>query len=355
MLEIDFKEPTLEILEFVNTKNTKGIEEFCVKNCNLIIYKQLVEKRVLKYSQEIYDKITEKANQKLKEFDSCEELDKEKNIKEKCEFYAKSMEMDLFEKSIKELYEIDAGSNIKVDVLLCKIRINIILGDRTELIKNINLCKNMCDVSAVDWDRKNRFKIYLGLYSLMKTDFKEAAELFSNGLASFESEELLSLERCVLYLVFSAMLTFNRNELEKKVLINSDVMKFNYCELAESIHKCDYKKLFINLLKFIEMFENDIFLGPFKEYFCKEIKICGYKQFLLSYQSVHIEKMAEAFNVGVEHLEEDLRNFIMEGKITCVIDKVDGVITINGKKSSYKTEPEIGDNIIRNIRRVIGN
>jgi 26S proteasome regulatory subunit N7 len=42
-----------------------------------------------------------------------------------------------------------------------------------------------------DWDRRNRLKVYRGMYCMSIRDFKKAAGLFLDTVATFTSYELL--------------------------------------------------------------------------------------------------------------------------------------------------------------------
>ena len=68
-----------------------------------------------------------------------------------------------------------------------------------------------------DWDRRNRLKVYEGLYNLSIRKFKEAAKLFLDTVSTFTSYELMDYSTFVVYAVYVSMLTLPRNELREKV------------------------------------------------------------------------------------------------------------------------------------------
>ncbi len=68
-----------------------------------------------------------------------------------------------------------------------------------------------------DWDRRNRLKVYEGLYLLSIRDFKKGAGLLLDGLATFTSTELMDYKNFVKYCVIASVLTLNRSDLKKKV------------------------------------------------------------------------------------------------------------------------------------------
>jgi 26S proteasome regulatory subunit N7 len=58
-----------------------------------------------------------------------------------------------------------------------------------------------------DWDRRNRLKVYSGLYSVMLRDFKSAAKQFLDTVATFTSYELMNYDTFVVYTIFCTMLS----------------------------------------------------------------------------------------------------------------------------------------------------
>ena len=68
-----------------------------------------------------------------------------------------------------------------------------------------------------DWDRRNRLKIYYGLYSMQIRDFKAAAVNFFEAMSTFTSTELMDYQTFVKYAVFSCMVALPRSDLKEKV------------------------------------------------------------------------------------------------------------------------------------------
>ena len=247
--------------------------------------------------------------------------------------------MENFENLSKKLIEKESSPSFKMDILMCKIRIAIITENRAMLILNVEKAQGILKVPAIGIE-KNKLKVYLGLFYIMKAEFSE----------------LLCFEDLILYLVFSSLLTFFRSELKEKIINNVEVRKCSkFMLLPEPFYECKYKNFLNELLVFIEIVENDLFLIQFKEHFCKMMKIRVYNQLLLSYQSLHLVKMAQVFEVGIDSMEENLRNFINEGKLNCAIDRIDKVVRIKeAQEDHYLIESFIsGEKILRNIKKFI--
>jgi len=68
-----------------------------------------------------------------------------------------------------------------------------------------------------DWDRRNRLKVYRGTYCMAVRDFKQAASLFLDTVATFTSYELMDYKAFVTYTVFCSMIALSRPDLREKV------------------------------------------------------------------------------------------------------------------------------------------
>lgn len=68
-----------------------------------------------------------------------------------------------------------------------------------------------------DWDRRNRLKVYRGVYMMSVRDFKTAAKLFLDTVATFTSYELMDYPTFVTYTVLCSMIALDRTDLRKKV------------------------------------------------------------------------------------------------------------------------------------------
>lgn len=83
-----------------------------------------------------------------------------------------------------------------------------------------------------DWDRRNRLKVYEGIYRLSIRDFKTAANLFLDTLSTFMSTELMDYKDFVKYAVLAGAISLNRVDLKKKVCLPS----FNDLIIIECVH-----------------------------------------------------------------------------------------------------------------------
>lgn len=86
-----------------------------------------------------------------------------------------------------------------------------------------------------DWDRRNRLKVYQGLYCVAIRDFKQAAELFLDTVSTFTSYELMDYKTFVTYTVYVSMIALERPDLREKVKTESFILIFKeYATLFQS-------------------------------------------------------------------------------------------------------------------------
>ena len=68
-----------------------------------------------------------------------------------------------------------------------------------------------------DWERKNRLKVYEGLYCMATRNFKKAASLFLDSISTFTTYELFPYDTFIFYTVLTSVITLDRVSLKQKV------------------------------------------------------------------------------------------------------------------------------------------
>lgn len=69
----------------------------------------------------------------------------------------------------------------------------------------------------IDWDRKNRLRVYEAVYFISTRRLQKAAQHFLDTLATFSAVELLDYETYIYYTILSSVFAFDRVTLHKKV------------------------------------------------------------------------------------------------------------------------------------------
>lgn len=211
-----------------------------------------------------------------------------------------------------------------------------------------------------DWERRNRLKVYEGLYLLIVRNFKGAASLFLESIATFSSSELLSYERFVFYTIIVSMISLERPEMKKRVVDSSDILSVvgkipHAADYLNSLYNCQYRDFLVALVDITDEMKKDRFLSRHVHHYSREMRIRAYSQFLESYKSVTLSSTADQFGLGVIFLDQELSRFISAGRLNAKIDKVGGIIETNrpdAKNAMYQQVIKHGDQLLNRIQKL---
>lgn len=251
----------------------------------------------------------------------------------------------------------------RIDIVLAMSRIGFFFSDKELISKKLEKAKVLIEEGG-DWDRRNRLKVYQALYLISIRDFKKAANLFLDTLATFMSTELLEYRDFVRYAVLTAALTLKRPEFKAKVIQSPEILEViheipHLVDYANSLYNCDYAKFFESLAEMEHSLKADLILSAHCKFYVREMKILVYSQILESYRSLTIEFMANSFGVTEEYIDSELSRFISAGRLNAVIDKVGAIVVTNrpdAKNAQYQSTIKQGDlllNRVQNLSRVI--
>lgn len=261
--------------------------------------------------------------------------------------------------------------------------------------------------SGGDWDRRNRLKAYKGLHLLTVRSYNLAAPLLLDSLSTFTSYELCSYSSLVVYAVLAGSLSLKRVDFKAKVvdapeikailgnneekapgadeemkdvssataerasgLVNLNTLgtgsavesqteaPMDFSSLAglvNSLYSGNYRNFFLALAAVEENFlTQDRYLYEHRAWFVREMRLRGYQQLLQSYRVVGLATMAQAFGVSVDFLDRDLAKFIAGGRVSCTIDRVQGVIETtrpDDKNKQYADVVKQGDALITKLQK----
>eukprot|EP01001_Neometanema_parovale_P006112 NODE_2493_length_1407_cov_108.529595_g2371_i0.p1 GENE.NODE_2493_length_1407_cov_108.529595_g2371_i0~~NODE_2493_length_1407_cov_108.529595_g2371_i0.p1 ORF type:complete len:394 (-),score=105.74 NODE_2493_length_1407_cov_108.529595_g2371_i0:152-1333(-) len=263
-----------------------------------------------------------------------------------------------------EIYAVIKGTSKRLDLLFQRIRLGYIFNDLIFAKDNINKANEILKTEG-DWERRNRLKVYEGMFHIVKRDFNKAATLLLESLATFSSSELMDFKSFIYYTILVTVPTLARPDLKSKVIESSEVLsviqELPACgDLLTCIYQCKYSQVFPALDTICEQLRRNVWLAQHTSYFYREVRHLAFKQFLASYRSVTLDKMANAFAIPVQLLDNQLCCFIAANRLTCKIDKVSGkVITAetNLKNKNYQLLLKNGDlllNRVQKLARIVG-
>lgn len=278
---------------------------------------------------------------------------------EKAIYFTRIGDIDRAFEAFDVAYGKIVGIGQKLDTLLTRCRLGFFF-ERTNIIKkNIDLCHEQLDKGG-DWERKNKLKVYEGLFAIQTRDFKKAARLLVEATATFTATELMSTKNFILYCIITAMVGMNRKDLRESVVSNPEILSVieqwpDLKEFMNAYFYCKYDEFMRTFVTVIDHIRQDHFLDRQSRYIVRALRLNAFKQFLASYKSVTIAVMADSFGVSQSFIDAEVSAFITSSKLTCKIDKVNGIIESNiGDTRNIKFSQIIkqGDLLLNHMQKV---
>eukprot|EP00435_Cladocopium_sp_Y103_P061758 s294_g23.t1 len=279
----------------------------------------------------------------------------------KADFFNRIGDKDQAIKGYEEAYEKTVGVGGKLDNILTVIRIAFFFEDTALMKKHIDRAKVELGKGG-DWERRNKLKVYEGIYLMISRSWKEAAKLFLNVMPTFTATELVEFKDFVFYAVVVAMVSMDRPTVRNQLVTSPEVLSViketpELQTFLESYFYCRYKSFMQSFVKVIDLIRADRYLMRHVKYFMRSMRLNAYRQFLASYRSVKLEAMANDFGVSASFIDTELSSFISSGKLTCKIDKVAGVVESNEADARSQVYVEIikqGDLLLNKMQKLSG-
>jgi len=273
----------------------------------------------------------------------------------------KAKDWDRAEEVLRDALKTAGGANKKLEVYFEIMQMTLDKLEVKSIKKDIETCKELVEDGG-DWEKKNKLKVYEGLYLIMIRDYLGASQLFLDSVATFTCENLLSFKKFAFLTVVTSLVSQGREALKSRVIHNPEILAVvrdipNLRDYMESYYRCDYKEFFRVFCEIADTLKKEPLFAFSKNHlhYVKEMRLSAYKQFLESYKSVTIVSMAESFGVSCEFIDRELSHFISIRKLNCVIDKVGGIIeSKKGQKNmeEYKKLVKIGDQLLNRMQKL---
>ncbi|SMN18162.1 similar to Saccharomyces cerevisiae YPR108W RPN7 Essential [Maudiozyma saulgeensis] len=250
----------------------------------------------------------------------------------------------------------------KIDIYFMMLRLAFFYNDFPYIKEKLDTVNSLIEKGG-DWERRNRFKTYLGIYSLAIRDFTKAAELLVDSLATFTSIELTSYENIAMYASVAGLFALERTDLKLKIIDSPELLSLitstpalqSISSLTIALYTSDYPSFFPFLL---ETHDNVLipckYLNKHADYFVREMRRKVYAQLLDSYKTLSLKSMAHSFGVSVEFLDNDLGKFIPNKQLNCVIDRVNGIVETkrpDNKNGQYHQLIRQGDGLLTKLQK----
>lgn len=303
--------------------------------------------------------------QKIKEAEGEDEteLDALACNLELAQYYAKIVDRTKAVETYEKALELPQSSGSKIDILLAVVRIEFFFNDYALVGKYLDQVKTHIDKGG-DWERRNRYKTYNGIYLMATRKFAEAAKLLIDSLATFTSTELCSYEQVAQYAIVCGVLSLDRVDLKEKIIdlpellsiySNAQDLLDPIVSVTNSLYTCQYGCFFQYLLETHDrLLVGNKYLHQHAQYFLRELRCKAYGQLLESYKSLSTKSMAQSFNISEDFLDQDLCRFIPTKKLNCTIDKVNGIIETNrpdNKNNQYHLLIKQGDQLLTKLQK----
>ncbi|MBA0678436.1 hypothetical protein Goari_019783 [Gossypium aridum] len=330
-------------------------------------YETLVTDKVLELDQSLLESMRAKNEEEIKKLDEkiadAEENLGESEVREahlaKSLYYIRIGEKEKALEQLKVTESKTVAVGQKMDLVFYTLQIGLFYMDFDLISKSIDKAKNLFEGGG-DWERKNRLKVYEGLYCMSTRNFKKAANLFLDSISTFTTYELFPYDTFIFYTVLTSIISLDRVSLKQKVVDAPEILTVigkipHLSEFLNSLYDCQYKSFFLAFSGLTEQIKLDRYLHPHFRFYMREVRTVVYSQFLESYKSVTIEAMAKAFGVTVEFIDMELSCFIAAGKLHCKIDKVAGVLETNrpdAKNALYQATIKQGDFLLNRIQKL---
>jgi len=259
----------------------------------------------------------------------------------------------------RKTYDKTVALGHRLDIVFYLLRIGLFYMDNDLITRNTEKAKSLIEEGG-DWDRRNRLKVYQGLYCVAIRDFKQAAELFLDTVSTFTSYELMDYKTFVTYTVYVCMIALKRPDLREKVIKGAEILEVLHSlpsvrQYLFSLYECRYSVFFQSLARVEQDMKKDWLFAPHYRYYVREMRILAYSQLLESYRSLTLGYMAEAFGVSTEFIDQELSRFIAAGRLHCKIDKVNEIVETNrpdSKNWQYQETIKKGDLLLNRVQKL---
>lgn len=219
--------------------------------------------------------------------------------------------------SRKQVYLEDNNFSHVVQTYISRAESTPNIPDKVNVISKLKCCQALSLLGGSDY--QNRYNSVA--HALTEVSF-ESAHFFS---------DIMSPNDVAIYGGLSALVSFDRSQLQTQILNNTNFKNFlalepSLYELIEAFYKSKYSLCFQLLDKYRQSLKLDMYLDSHSDTLIQLVREKAMVQYCIPYSTVDMRKMAVSFSMSVDNLEDDLVVLIMKNKITARIDSHQKVI-----------------------------
>ncbi|XP_001628909.2 COP9 signalosome complex subunit 1 [Nematostella vectensis] len=253
-----------------------------------------------------------------------------------------------------------------VNMCLNVIKVSIHMGNWSHVLNYVNKAENTTELTEKERGSSQttltKLKCAAGLAELATRKYKSAARYFLQ--ASFDHcdcPELLSSNNVAIYGGLCALASFDRQELQKKVLSSSSFKLFLELEpqlrdVLYKFHESQYATCLKLLDDLKDNFMLDMYLAQHITKLYSQIRKRALIQYFSPYVSADMSKMAHAFNTTVHQLEDELSQLILDGQINARIDSHNKVLyarDVDQRSTTFEKALEMGKEYQKRTKALI--
>ncbi|KAI8016836.1 hypothetical protein LOK49_LG04G02935 [Camellia lanceoleosa] len=232
--------PQPDVPDIEKVRLRQEVLDFVVADDMAPLYETLAANSVLDLDQSVLASMRAKIDEQLKKLDE-KIADAEEN---------------LGESEIREAH-------------LAKLLFFIRIGDKEKALEQLN--KGWWPEEGGDWERKNRLKVYEGLYYMSTRNFKKATSLFLDLISAFKTYELFPYDNFIFYTVLTSIISLDRVSLKQKVVDAPEILTVigkipHLLGFLNSLYDCQYKSFFSAFAGLTEQIKLDRYLHPHFRY-----------------------------------------------------------------------------------------
>ncbi|GAU96143.1 hypothetical protein RvY_07631 [Ramazzottius varieornatus] len=263
------------------------------------------------------------------------------------------------ETAFRVCYEKTVGNGNRLDLIFQMIRIGLFFSDLDLTTRNLEKARSLVEEGG-DWDRRNRLKVYEGIYYMSIREFTKATTNLLDTVSTFTCYEILDYETFITYVVLCGMLTLERTKLRAKVVRSAEILEEMHAmpslkTFLMALYESRFAEFFGALAEVEQKLKFDRYWNPHYNYYIREMRILAYNQLLESYQSLTLDYMASAFGVTPQFMDRELSRYIAAGRLYCKIDKVNGIVETtrpDNKNRQYQLFIKQGDQVLNKVQRL---
>jgi COP9 signalosome complex subunit 1 len=241
------------------------------------------------------------------------------------------------------------------------IRVSIELGNYAHVVNYVAKAEQTPDLS--DKVVAAKLKICAGLANLENRKYKIAARKFLETTVDLANNfnEVVAFQDVAIYGGLTALATFDRAELKKRVIDSTSFRTFleltpDLRELINNFYTSRYRACLSALAKMKSNLLLDVHLHEHVEILYQKIRNKALIQYFSPFLSVDMKTMADAFNTTVSGLEKELEKLIMDDSIQARIDSHNKTLyarTTDQRSSTFEKTLKMGQEYQDNTQALL--